>query len=152
MKKFFRTAFLFGTLAFLFPSCASVTFIQKEEDVLALVGLINRGDIVTLSALSSVPFLFDREILTMNQDPGILWSNLAAAGFSLPGAVVVKIDRVDEKTSTLFDDSMEVRVFFSKYVPDTARFAVLEAEGTSAILILDGKREGYPKILGMKVN
>ncbi len=139
-------------LATVLTACASLRSVQKEGDVLALADLINTGDAGTLAELSAVPFLFDREILLLSRDTQILWENLTEGGFLLSSAEVVRIGEVDGESSLIFDDSMDVELFFRKYVPETSRIAVVEGDDFTATLILNDKENGYPKILGIKID
>lgn len=137
--------------AVLLSSCASVRFAQKEEDVLAVVSLINGGEAEMLSRLSQTPFLFDREILMLEKDTKTVWNNLAGADFSLKRPAVRKIEPVSEESYKSFADVMEIEVFFEKYVPETAKIAHVETEDGPCLFILNDKKDDYPRILGMKV-
>lgn len=137
--------------AILFSSCASLRFEQKEEDVLALVSLINRGETETLSRLSQTPFLLDREILMLEKDTKTVWKNLTDAGFSLNQPALEKIEPVTDESYKTFAEAMEIEVYFQKYVPETAKIAHVETEGGPCLFILNDKQDGYPMILGMKV-
>ncbi len=137
--------------AVLLSSCASLRFAQKEEDVLTVVSLINKGEAENLSRLSQTPFLFDREILMLEKDTKTVWKNLTDAGFSLKQPAVVKIEPVSEESYKSFSDGMEIEVYFEKYVPETAKIAHVETEGGPCLFILNDKQDGYPMILGMKV-
>lgn len=137
--------------AVLFSSCTSIHFAQKEENVLAVVSLINQGDAVSLVRLSQTPFLFDREVLMFEKDTKTVWQNLSEAGFSLEGPAVAKIEPVSGESYKSFADVMEIEVYFQKYVPETAKIAHVETNGGPCLFILNDKQDGYPKILGMKV-
>jgi hypothetical protein len=136
---------------FLLSSCASVRFVQKEADVMALVSLINQGEAETLSRLTQSPFLFDREILMLAKDTKTVWKNLAEAGFALDQPKVLRIEPVSEESYRDFADVMEIEVYFRKYVPKTAKIARIESRGGSCLFILNDKQAGYPLILGLKV-
>ena len=137
--------------AVLLSSCASIRFAQKEEDVLAVVSLINGGEAETLSGLSQTPFLFDREILMLEKDTKTVWNNLTDADFSLKRPAVGKIEPVSEESYKSFADVMEIEVFFEKYVPETAKIARVETDAGPCLFIFNDKQDGYPMILGMKV-
>jgi hypothetical protein len=151
MKRIFGLV-MCGILASVFMlSCASLQYVQKDEDVLKLIELINRGESETLTKLSLVPFLLDGEILMLKGDAGRLWENLKNSGFRLNGAAVAAIEPVSDTSFSTFSDSMEVEVYFKKYVPESAKIAHVEAEGVSCTMILNGKDEGFPMIMGLKV-
>jgi hypothetical protein len=143
---------LLSILTVVLSSCASVQVVQKEGDVLKIIDLVNQGDSETLKALSRVPFLFDGEIIILESDVKILWENVVNAGFKLPSAEVAAITEAAEQDSAVFGGSMETATYFSKYLPETARIADVRSGSMQVLLLLDGKKDGYPQIYGMKVN
>lgn len=148
MKKIIFVAALAAVLLY---SCASVKFVQKEGDIQKIVELINAGDHETLGAVSAAPFLFDSEILMLDADIKSLWRNLTDAGFALPGAAVAAIEERSEGDFAAFGDTMDVKTYFTKYLPETARIAVVRAGGMELRLLVNGKVDGYPKVYGMRV-
>ncbi len=134
-----------------FISCASLQYVQKEGDVLKLADLVNAGDSETLAEISASPFLFDGEIIMLPGDLERLWKNMAGAGLVMENPVVTEIVEVRADTPLLFGEAMEIKAFFQKYLPETARTARVAADSGNFIFLLNGKEQGYPKIHGVKV-
>jgi len=133
-------------------SCASLKFVQKEDDVIKIIDLINKGDSKTLTTVSVTPFLFDGEILMLDSDIDILWKNITDAGFTLQAPSVVKIEEIGVESSRFFGDSMDIRSYFDRYLPETARITHIQAGAVNMLLLLNGKKDGYPQIHGIKVD
>jgi hypothetical protein len=148
MKKIL---FLLPAIGVLMFSCASLKYVQKEGDVLKLADLVNSKDSKTLAEISASPFLFDAEIIMLPGDLERLWENMADAGLVMENPMVTEIKEVREETPLLFGASMEIKAFFQKYLPETARMARVSADSGNFIFLLDGKEHGYPKIHGVKV-
>lgn len=148
MRKIFLAC---AAAAVLFGACASVQFVQRDEDILALTELINRGDNEMLSSLSETPFLFDGETIMLKGDVQSLWRNLSDAGFTLQRPVVEKIEDLNEESYRVFGKSLDVEAYFGKYLPETAKLAYVGSEAYSVVFIVSGKKDGFPIIHGMKV-
>jgi hypothetical protein len=129
---------------------ACVTFKVDEDQVTKIIKLINSGDTDKLARVTSVPFLLDGEIIALQDDAGLLWKNLAQAGFTLQNAALADLIPVKEDTYKLFADTWEVEVFFKKYVPPKSMVAQVKADNGDFLLLLDGEKKGYAQILGIK--
>jgi hypothetical protein len=153
MKQKLRLIAAVLGILFTVTACASLRYNQKQEDILGIVELVNSGQEELLADLCQIPFLFDGEILMMRGDAGIVWRNLISAGFQLSQAEVSGIEKTGEESYLQFGDTMDVRTFFAKYVPPTARLALVKSADFSLTLILNDKDEesGYPRILGIRV-
>ena len=66
---------------------------------------------------SSVPFVFDGEILVTSSIVENLWKGLVTNGFTLKDPVITSIEPVTPADSTLFRDSWEMDVFFNNIIP-----------------------------------
>jgi hypothetical protein len=129
---------------------ACVTFKVDEDQVAKIIKLINSGDTDKLARVTRVPFLLDGEIIALQDDAGLLWKNLAQAGFTLQNAALADLIPVKEDTYKLFADTWEVEVFFKKYVPPKSMVAQVKADNGDFLLLLDGEKKGYAQILGIK--
>lgn len=142
--------FIFVGLGILqsFLSCATVPYVQKEEKVVKLVELINRGGVNEVPGLASTPFLIDGEIVLLQKDLGEFWDNLHKAGFSIRSPRVEQNRFATVQDAQYFRDSMEVRTFLKKYIDrDTSLVRIRSAEGTF-YLLLGREVKGYPKMIG----
>ncbi len=133
-----------------FFSCSTVRFVQKEGTVLKVIDLINSGDAGRLAGISGSPFLLDGEIIMMPGDMKQFWEKAAEKGFVLTRPEVLGITPVDGNTYTLFSPYEEVKMFFEKYVPSDAVVVRVSSSAGDVLLLLYGRNEGYPYILGFK--
>jgi hypothetical protein len=146
------TAALAGLVlaAMLAASCASGPYVQNEPGVYKLVDLINKGGINEVKGLSDAPFLFDGEILLLSDDVNSLWNNLKSAGFKLEGAKIASIERLGADSYKAFADSLDARVFFSKYLNQDTSLVRIAAQNGVWLFLLNREVAGFPRIQGMR--
>lgn len=152
MKKPSRVAAaLFGAIVALFlASCSTVPFAQRPKNALRVVELFNSGDVQSLENISQVPFLFNGEIVELREDVNTIWGNLAKSGLKLTDAQVAEAQPIGPESYKQFADTMEVKVFFEKYLPKGTALVHLTFQGGSFEMLLDGARRGYPVVIGIK--
>jgi hypothetical protein len=150
VKRFFRYGGIIAALVFLSASCATGPYVQKDDKVLKLVDLINRGGVGEVQGLSETPFLFDGEVLLLQKDVTALWTNLKTAGFTMRNGKVLGKEHISDNSYRAFGDSMEVRTFFKKYLDKNSSLVKIGSEGGGFYLILNREVDGYPKIQGFK--
>ena len=129
---------------------ACVTFVVEEDEVLAIIELINGAKVDELTNICQTPFLLDGEIIALADDVKTLWANLKSVGFKINKPEVMEITPVTDDTAKLFSDSWEVSVFFEKYVPENSVVAKIKSENGTFLLLLDGEIMGFAQILGFK--
>lgn len=145
--RFFSIALIISAF---FVSCATMTRRPGQPDIKRIVGAVNRGDAQMLSETSAVPFLLDGEMLSIDADVSRLWLNLTEAGFKFGNAAIVAINEIGEDGYKLFADSMEVKVFFAKYVERSAVLAEVDTEAGKFLLLVSPAKNGKAMIRGMK--
>lgn len=135
-------------VAVLAASCATVPPSQREKRIELLIAELNGADEERLVTLSAQPFLLDGEIVALESDIRTLWGNLRGVGFTFDAAQIRAITPVDERSFQRFASTMDVQVFFQKYLSDDAAVVELQTRhGT--FLVLTGSRVGrVPKIFG----
>jgi hypothetical protein len=133
-------------------SCATAPPVQTEGDVRAVMSLAASGESEVLIEQSHAPFLFDGELLVRDQDIGDMWRLVIGAGLFDEGAAVVSITDAGPESYALFAEMKQVELFFSRYVSENARAAVIDTPSATVTLLLDGKSEGYSRIAGMRVD
>lgn len=146
MMRLFSAAFA----VILFASCASIPVSTRPADVEDVVQMINTGQSERLAKHSQVPFMFDGEILLMEQDMNLLWGNLRQTGFALREARVESLERAGENSYRLFAETMEAEVYFRKYLPENAMVARVTSSNGDFILLLGGRQAGFPMIYGLR--
>ncbi|MCX7786977.1 MAG: hypothetical protein N2442_04680 [Spirochaetes bacterium] len=133
-----------------FSSCASVPYVQKEEKVVKLIELINRGKVNEVPGLASTPFLIDGEIALLQKDLSEFWDNLHNAGFSIRSPKVVQNRFARVEDSKYFRDSMEVRTFLKKYIDRDTSFVQIQSVDGTFYFLLGREVKGYPKMVGFR--
>jgi len=83
--------------------------------------LVNAGNAQKIAAMSATPFLVDGEIVALPADVVSFWADAAKAGFKVDGASLETGAAVGADSYKLFADTMEVKAFFTRYVPRGSR-------------------------------
>ncbi|MFP4012152.1 MAG: hypothetical protein ACLFUM_10645 [Spirochaetaceae bacterium] len=141
-------ALLLGFL--LLGSCATAPVAQRESRIMSLVDRINGDSLVRVVEVTAVPFVLDGEIIELPADIETMWSNLQEAGFSLPDARIEEITPVRGDSHRRFADTMDLRVFFEKYIPEDATFVRIESENGAFLFVLGDRFWGVPRMYAMK--
>jgi len=139
-----------GLIALIVASCSTIPFAQRPQNAQRVIDLFNAGDVQTLDNISQVPFLFNGEIVELKSDVDVIWTNLVKSGLKLTEAQVASAAAIDPASYKQFADTMEVRVFFQKYLPKGTAIVHVTFKGGSFDLLLDGARKGYPLVIGIK--
>ena len=134
----------------IFSSCATANFVYRESTARKVVDLVNTKEAETLARLSQNPFLLDGEIILMPGDMKMFWEKSFEAGFGLPGAVVESVTPVDAGTFKIFGNSMDVKMFFKKYVPPAASLAKVISDSGDYWFVFYNREGKYPGILAFK--
>ncbi len=137
-------------LALLLASCSTIPFAQRPKNAMRVVELFNAGDVQSLDNISQVPFLFNGEIVELPEDVNTIWTNLTKSGIKLTDAQVADAQAIGPDSYKQFADTMQVRVFFQKYLPKGSALVHLTFSGGSFDLLLDGAHRGYPVVIGIK--
>jgi hypothetical protein len=137
-------------LLLMVAGCATFSLKDEERGFTTVINLINDDHSDTLASISTVPFLFDGEILLVKQDVEVLWKNAIAAGFELPKPQIVDIEPAKPDMASIFSDSKEVAVFFKKYLPKNAVFASVKSDNGEYLFILGERISGVPRIVAFK--
>jgi hypothetical protein len=123
--------------SFLLVSCASLQRSADSGVVRRVADLINAGDSRKIAALSAIPFLVDGEVVVLPADVASFWSDAAKAGFKVDGAALDAGTVVGADSYRQFADTMEVKAFFTRYVPGGSRvLAMTTASGSHVLLIV----------------
>ena len=129
-------------------SCTTMKVVPSEKAIDRFIELYNSGDTVRMTEMTSVPMLIDGEIVARSTDADFFWTRLAEAGFTLESSENLIVEPIYEDTRLLFADTMEVKTFFEKYVPETAVIVRARGPGGEFILLLSGRKGRYPFIFG----
>ncbi len=129
-------------------SCATVPVAQREGRVEGLLEELNTAGVDRLMELSARPFLLDGEIIVLESDLTMMWTNLREVGFTFDAATIEELGPVTETTYLAFADTMDVRVWFDRYAAEDAGLARVRTSH-GVFLIVTGDRQGrLPRIFG----
>jgi hypothetical protein len=148
VKKKFRMGIGVLLCALVLGSCATGP-IHSEDKIRKLVQALDSGKASSLG-INEAPFLFDGEILFLQNHLDILWENLHTAGFRLIGAEIVRNEPIREDAYLEFGNTMDVRTFFQKYLDKNASLVEIKALSGSYVFLLGKEVNGYPSIRGFK--
>jgi hypothetical protein len=148
-KTWFGLCAAAALVCLIMGSCASGPYVQKEEKVFNLVDAINNGE-AAAKELAEAPFLFDGEIVLLQNHLTVLWKNLHMAGFRMHDAAIVRNELITENSWREFGDTMDVRTFFGKYLDENTSLVEIKARNGNYIFLLNKEVNGYPRIQGFK--
>lgn len=129
-----------------FSGCATISP-AISADAEAITSLINEGNSVELSALSSESFLLDTEILHGRSLVSEFWNGLTQAGFKLENPVVIENRAPQAADSIFFGKGIDVEVFFTRYLPPQSTLFRIGSDDSEIVLILGPSEKGKSKIL-----
>ncbi len=135
-------------IVFFLSACATTRSIPRTGAVENLMELVNSGDVKMMEKMTIVPMLVDGEIVRRTEDIFSFWTQIEKAGFRIQTRNDITVTPVDAKTYSLFGNTMEVKTFFAKYVPETAVIAKVAGTGGHYVFLLSGRRGKYPYIFG----
>ncbi|MDC7235578.1 MAG: hypothetical protein PQJ58_20305 [Spirochaetales bacterium] len=127
-------------LVSLMASCAGTGPGVKEDNVMSVVELLNSGNSAGLAEISSLPFVFDSEILESETQIAQLWTGLAAAGFTIDNPEITQQRAVTEEDASLFSEGWEISTFFKNLLSEKDTFVEVQGASTDAYFILRRSR------------
>ncbi|MDA3949450.1 MAG: hypothetical protein PF508_09495 [Spirochaeta sp.] len=98
--------------------------------------------------LSARPFLFDGEIIILESDLQMMWTNLRDVGFTFDAATIEELGPVTDTTYLQFADTMDVRVWFQKYAAEDAALARVSTSHGTFLIITGDRLKRLPYIFG----
>lgn len=141
---------ILGVLALFMASCATVPVAQRESRIERLLDTLNEGTVEEAVPATGTPFLLDREIIILERDVETMWSNLQQVGFSFAGYEIRSVEEVTAESHRRFGSTMDVEVYFQKYLPEGAAVVTVDTDNGEFLLLTGGKVEGAPLLYGMR--
>jgi hypothetical protein len=130
--------------------CATINLVQEEKNVMGIIEVINSGNSEKLIECSRVPFLLDGEIIMMEQDITMLWTNLMSGGFTIEEAVVTHIQKIDKAAYKEFENNMEIEAYFQKYLPGKAVLSRVSTKDGDYLFLTGKGKKGTTLLYGLK--
>lgn len=134
----------------LLASCATFQYAARPQNVMRVITEFNSGNTASLEGSTQLPFLFNGDIVELREDVATMWTNLVGSGLKIQNAQILENTPATPASYTAFADTMEVRVFFQKYLPKGTRLVRIGFDGGSFDLLLAGPKNGRPVIIGIK--
>lgn len=123
MKQILRLGAVALVIAVMGVSCATIPVSQDQTRIEGLLAELNDAPIERLVELTARPFLLDGEIVILERDVEMMWSNLREVGFRFDDVSVESVGPVTENDYLEFGDTMDVRVWFERYTAENAGLA-----------------------------
>jgi len=99
---------------------------------------------------SSVPFVFDGEILLTATTVSTLWSGMVEGGFTIHNPVITSIEPLVPTDFSIFRKSWEMETFFKTRIPRYAYKVSIEGIGSDMILLLFRNEDKTYSLMGLK--
>lgn len=136
--------------AIMLSSCTSLYMQGSKSTAMDVVDSLNNKDSSQPEEISTVPFLFDGEIIVSRSSVSRIWNGLIEAGFTLVDPTVTSVSPVISEDYVLFRSSWEMEVFFNNRIPkNTYKIAVDGVNGEVLMLVNREKYKTY-NIMGLK--
>lgn len=141
---------LLGLTALFMASCATVPVAQREPRIERLLVTLNEGSVEEVLPATGSPFLLDREIIILERDIETMWTNLREVGFSFADFSITSVEEVTAESFRRFGESMDVEVYFQKYLPQGSAVVTVETDHGTFLLLTGGREDGAPLLYGMR--
>ncbi|TVQ25120.1 MAG: hypothetical protein EA383_09350 [Spirochaetaceae bacterium] len=143
-------ALVVSTIFVFVVACATVPPAQQEARVEELIAFVNAAEAEALLEQSGRPFLLDSEIIEPSNDVYVMWRNMIAAGWALPGGQIIGISPVNEHTYRSYGSGLEMESYFSRRLPEGSAVVRVQTRQATWDLLLGGQRDGMPLIYGIR--
>ncbi|MFW5812244.1 MAG: hypothetical protein ACOCWS_04595 [Alkalispirochaetaceae bacterium] len=141
---------LLGVAALFMASCATVPVAQREPRIERLLETLNEGSVEDVLPATGSPFLLDREIIILDRDIETMWTNLREVGFTFADYRIRSVEEVTAESFRRLGESMDVEVYFQKYLPEGAAVVTVETDNGTFLLLTGGRVDGAPQLFGMR--
>jgi len=133
-------------------SCASVYMKQSQDAAEDVVQSLNQGESELPIKMSTVPFIFDGEIIIANSSISRIWNGLVDARFIIKNPVVTSISPVISDDYALFRSSWEMEVFFEKRIPQYTYKVTIEGIDGEVLLLMNREDTRKYRVIGLKAD
>ncbi len=125
---------------------------RSRDTAEEVVASLNKGDTSFPVQISTVPFIFDGEIVVAETSVSRIWTGLVNTGFTVTNPIVTSISPVDLTDFVLFRNSWEMEIFFKRNIPEFCYKITIEGiDGELLLLVNRNKTRNY-SLMGLKVD
>jgi hypothetical protein len=129
-------------------SCATTPDLSDESGILEFLSAIDASDPRGSVALSGLPFIYDREVLTRESDLLVLFEGLERAGFAFESAEVESVGPVDEPSDV--GATFELRALGRRLVEEPVAIVIVEGSDGEYELLVEDRPFGKYVLRGMR--
>ncbi len=140
------------TLVVSLSSCQSYYMRGGKNAAEEVVKSLNMSDSSKPVQMSTVPFLFDSEIIVAETAVSKIWNGLVDAGFVITDPVITSISPVISEDYTLFRSSWEMEVFFKKNIPELCYKVKIEGVNGEVLMLISRENRKEYSLIGIKVD
>ncbi len=131
-------------------SCAAFKPAVSGDDALGVVESLNNGNSELLIESTSLPFVFDSEILESDTQIRTLWNGLVSAGYIIDNPVIVQQRPVTAADGNLFSESWEISTFFKRLLGEDDLFIQIDGSSRRIYMVLRPGEKGSTLIKAWK--
>lgn len=132
-------------LVLVLGACATIPPSQDDAKVLELIDLFNQSTATAIVDQTSLPFLFQGEVLYATADVEAVLGRLKSNGLSLTTQIVGVSDSVSVGADARFATTV-----FGDELPDDAREVLVPSTAGTLSLIVGGEANGLPLLMGIQ--
>lgn len=147
MKKIFL---LILVIIPLLGSCTSIYMKKSGRAAESIAESIDMGNSTLPAEWSTVPFVFDGEILVSQSTVSGMWNGIVDAGFTLTNPVITSISPVEAGDYPLFRNSWEMEVLFKNKIPKYSYKVTIEGVKGEMLLLMYRNEEKEYSVMGLK--
>jgi hypothetical protein len=133
-------------------SCTSIYMSKSQDAAEDVVRSLNSGESELPMEMSTVPFIFDGEIVIANSSVSRIWNGLVGAGFTVTNPVVTSISPVISDDYALFRSSWEMEVFFENRIPKYTYKVTIEGVSGEVLLLMNRDEDRNYRVVGLKAD
>ena len=148
MKRTIRWVVGAAAIAVFGVSCATIPIAQDQTRVESLIEELNTASVEELVELTARPFLLDGEIVVLQRDIEMMWSNLREVGFRFAEATIEEVGALTDQSYLEFGDTMDVQVWFERYTAEDAGLARVRTSHGAFLIVIGESDERDLQIFG----
>lgn len=137
-------------IVIILSSCTSIYMSGSKGTAEDIVQSLNKGDSELPEEISTVPFIFDGEIIVSQSSVSRIWNGLINAGFTVTDPEVTSISPVVSDDFALFRSSWEMEVFFKNRIPKYTYKVSIEGVDGEVLMLVNREKSRTYNLMGLK--
>jgi hypothetical protein len=124
----------------------------SKRTAVKVIDSLNSGDTALVKEISTVPFIFDGEIIVSGSSVSKIWTGLANAGFTVTNPEIISISPVVSEDFALFRSSWEMEVFFKNKIPQYTYKIKMEGVESEVLMLINKGKSSTFNVMGLKAD